>query len=262
MCATIAFDCMGPCPPEDVDGKACKADDPVVESGEFMCCDSVLPVWVCSCSATSSTYSCNLENPPWFACACAAPDPIALTLAPAAAAVADTPAPVAQFIELNPSVPPPADVEGLACQAGDADIERGEGGCCGSVLPEWVCSCDATTSKYSCDHRFPPWIVCSCAAPTAPDPLVITPAPVVSDSVPETGAPAAQFVAINPSVPPPADVEGMDCQDGDADIERGEGGCCGSVLPEWVCSCNAATSKYSCDHRFPPWFVCSCAAPP
>jgi hypothetical protein len=89
------------------------------------------------------------------------------------------------------SCPPPED--GQSCEA-NSIVESGVFECCGSILPNWRCSCDNTTATYECTLLFPPGVVCSCAAP--PDPELAVGEPPQTDP-PTTECPIIQDPAIS-----------------------------------------------------------------
>lgn len=71
---------------------------------------------------------------------------------------------VADILCLGFCPDPKPEPDGKACTtAGEKFGLNAEVKCCGSVIPDWRCTCDG--SKYSCTQPFPPGLVCSCLAP-------------------------------------------------------------------------------------------------
>lgn len=80
QCNEVALKCSFPCPLTNttvttttpkLDGQQCSVGS-IVEVGQFQCCDTLQPEWICRCGI-DGIYKCTHENPPGFVCDCAVP---------------------------------------------------------------------------------------------------------------------------------------------------------------------------------------------
>ena len=85
---------------------------------------------------------------------------------------------------------PPA-VNGKECLPGST-VEEGSFECCGTKLPEWVCTC-GTSGVYECVQKHSPMLACMCAAPEVSTEPATAVAP--TDSPGEIGKTAQPTVA-------------------------------------------------------------------